>query len=93
VESGGSSEIVARGDVRARKDWREIGRKEGNKQLNSPHFAAIFVVAGGGERRFIRLVDSGRNHWGIHSMVSDPRHIIMSDRHHTIGFGVIEVIA
>jgi hypothetical protein len=44
------------------KDWREVDHKEKNKHLNGRYFTATFAVAGGGECRFIRLVNIGRNH-------------------------------
>jgi hypothetical protein len=43
------------------KSWREVARED-NKQLNSPYYTGTFAVAGGGECRFIRLVNIGRNH-------------------------------
>jgi hypothetical protein len=58
-----------------RKSWREVDHQENNAQLNGWHFTGTFPVAGGGECRFIRLVNIGRNHcrndqlrisdWGI----------------------------
>jgi hypothetical protein len=45
-----------------RKRWRKVAHKEDNKQLNGNRFTATFPVAGGGECRFIRLVNIGRNH-------------------------------
>jgi hypothetical protein len=44
------------------ENWREVAREENNKQLNGSRFTATFAVAGGGEYRFIRLVNIGRNH-------------------------------
>jgi hypothetical protein len=44
--------------------WPEVAREENNKQLNGICFSATFAVAGGGECRFIRLVNIGRNHAG-----------------------------
>jgi hypothetical protein len=44
--------------------WREVARSENNKQLNGKGFTATFPVADGGECRFIRLVNIGRNHFG-----------------------------
>jgi hypothetical protein len=35
-----------------------------NDRLNGKWFTATFAVAGGGECRFIRLVNIGRNHFG-----------------------------
>jgi hypothetical protein len=46
------------------KSWREVAHEEDNKQLNDDYFTATFAVAGGGECRFIRLVNIGRNHSG-----------------------------
>jgi hypothetical protein len=46
------------------ESWREVAREEENKQLNGSWFAATFSVAGGGECRFIRLVNIGRTHSG-----------------------------
>jgi hypothetical protein len=48
--------------------WREVARKEDNEQLNGYLFTATFAVAGGGECRFIRLVNIGRNHMGNDSL-------------------------
>jgi hypothetical protein len=50
------------------KTWREVDHKENNKQLNGAHFTSTFPVAGGGECRFIRLVNIGRNHYGDDSL-------------------------
>jgi hypothetical protein len=46
------------------KKWRQVAREEDNKQLNGSAFTGTFAVAGGGECRFIRLVNVGRNHSG-----------------------------
>jgi hypothetical protein len=46
------------------ENWREVARKEDNDQLNGTCCAATFAVAGGGECRFIRLVNIGRNYDG-----------------------------
>jgi hypothetical protein len=46
------------------ENWREVFREEDNAQLNGPNFTGTFTVAGGGECRFIRLVNIGRNHGG-----------------------------
>jgi hypothetical protein len=46
------------------ENWREVTREEDNKQLNDSRFIGTFPVAGAGERRFIRLVNIGRNHYG-----------------------------
>jgi hypothetical protein len=50
------------GTSKDRKRWRKVAHKEDNKQLNGNSFTATFPVAGGGECRFIRLVNIGRNH-------------------------------
>jgi hypothetical protein len=44
--------------------WQELDRQEDNEQLNGTWFTGTFAVAGGGECRFIRLVNIGRNHFG-----------------------------
>jgi hypothetical protein len=41
--------------------WQEVAHEEDNKQLDGEHFTATFTVAGGGECRFIRLVNIGKN--------------------------------
>jgi hypothetical protein len=46
------------------ESWREVAREEDNKQLNGRNFTSTFAVADGGECRFIRLVNVGRNHRG-----------------------------
>jgi hypothetical protein len=46
------------------ESWWEVARQEGNEQLNGRCFTGTFAVAGGGECRFIRLVNIGRNHFG-----------------------------
>jgi hypothetical protein len=46
------------------ESWREAAREENNTQLNGPFLSGTFPVAGGGEWRFIRLVNIGRNHRG-----------------------------
>jgi hypothetical protein len=46
------------------ENWREVAHEEDNSQLNGRWFTATFAVAGGGECRFIRLVNIGRNHSG-----------------------------
>jgi hypothetical protein len=46
------------------KNWREVAHEEDNEQLNGNWFTATFAVAGGGECRFIRLVNIGRNQQG-----------------------------
>jgi hypothetical protein len=44
------------------KTWREVARKEDHRKFNGPGFTGTFAVAGGGECRFIRLGNIGRNH-------------------------------
>jgi hypothetical protein len=53
------------------KSWREVAREENNKQLNGPNFTGTFPVTDGGECRFIRLVQIGRNHasWGSDTLL------------------------
>jgi hypothetical protein len=46
------------------ENWREVAREENNRQLRGRSFTRTFAVAGGGERRFIWLVNIGRNHFG-----------------------------
>jgi hypothetical protein len=46
------------------ENWREVACEENNWQLNGKHFTGTFPVVGGGECRFIRLVNIGRNHRG-----------------------------
>jgi hypothetical protein len=46
------------------KSWREVAREEDNKQFSGLLFAATFAVPGGGECRFIRLVNIGSNDSG-----------------------------
>jgi hypothetical protein len=46
------------------ENWREVAREEENKQLDGEWFTGTFPVAGGGECRFIRLVNIGRNYAG-----------------------------
>jgi hypothetical protein len=46
------------------KSWRQVDRQEDNEQLNGFLFTGTFAVAGGGECRFIRLVNIGRTHHG-----------------------------
>ena len=50
------------------ENWREVAREEDNGQLNDWGFTATFAVADGGECRFIRLVNIGRNHIGDDSI-------------------------
>jgi hypothetical protein len=50
------------------ESWREVAREEENNQLNGKRFTGTFAVAGGGECRFIRLVNIGRNHRGSDSL-------------------------
>jgi hypothetical protein len=47
------------------ENWREVAREENNERLNGRWFTGTFPVAGGGECRFIRLVNIGRTHYGI----------------------------
>jgi hypothetical protein len=51
------------------ESWQEVAHEEDNKQLNGTYFTATFAVAGGGECRFIRLVNIGRNHWGSDDII------------------------
>jgi hypothetical protein len=44
------------------ESWREVDHRERNEQFNGAYFTGTFAVAGGGECRFIRLVNIGRNH-------------------------------
>jgi hypothetical protein len=46
------------------ENWREVAREEDNVELNGPWLIHTFVVAGGTECRFIRLVNIGSNHRG-----------------------------
>jgi hypothetical protein len=46
------------------QSWREVAREEDTSRLNGEYVSGTFAVAGGGECRFIRLVNIGRNHWG-----------------------------
>jgi hypothetical protein len=46
------------------QNWHEVAREENNKQLNGKFRTGTFGVVGGGECRFIRLVNIGRNHRG-----------------------------
>jgi hypothetical protein len=46
------------------ESWREVAREANNEQLDGPNFTGIFAAADGGEYRFIRLVNIGRNHAG-----------------------------
>jgi hypothetical protein len=50
------------------KIWRKVAHEKPNGQLNGAHFTGTFVVAGGGECHFIRLVNIGRNHHGSDSL-------------------------
>jgi hypothetical protein len=45
------------------ESWREVDHKENSEQLNGANFRGTFAVAGGGECRFIRLVNVGKNHF------------------------------
>jgi hypothetical protein len=60
------------------KNWREVAREEGNTQLNGERFTGTFAVAAGGECRFIRLVNIGRNHFGDDQRVISPWEIFGS---------------
>jgi hypothetical protein len=51
------------------ESWREVAREENDRQLNGPYFTGTFAVAGGGECRFIRLVNIGRSHLGDDQVV------------------------
>jgi hypothetical protein len=51
------------------ESWREVAREEDSNQLNGKLFTGTFPVAGGGECRFIRLVNVGRNHKGNDQLV------------------------
>jgi hypothetical protein len=51
------------------KSWREVAREENNEQLNGEWFTSTFAVTGGGECRFIRLVNIGKNHYGDGQLV------------------------
>jgi hypothetical protein len=46
------------------ENWREVAREEDNGQLSGKWSRGTFAIAGGGECRFIRLVNIGRNHRG-----------------------------
>jgi hypothetical protein len=46
------------------ESWREVAREKNNKQVNGSSFTGTFAVAGGGECRFIWLVNIGKNHSG-----------------------------
>jgi hypothetical protein len=46
------------------ESWWEVAREEDNEQLNGRCSIGTCAVAGGGECRFIRLVNIGRNHLG-----------------------------
>jgi hypothetical protein len=46
------------------ESWREVDHKEDNNQLNGKWLTGTFAVADGGECRFIRLVNIGKNHYG-----------------------------
>jgi hypothetical protein len=50
------------------KNWREVAREENNRQLDGLWFTGTFAVAGGGECRFIRLVNIGRNRQGYDTL-------------------------
>jgi hypothetical protein len=47
------------------KTWQEVAHEKGNnRKFKGYHFTGTFAIAGCGERRFIRLVNIGRNNWG-----------------------------
>jgi hypothetical protein len=46
------------------QSWREVAHEEDNEELNNYLCSGTFPVVGGGECRFIRLVNIGRNHSG-----------------------------
>jgi hypothetical protein len=50
------------------ENWREVDREDYNEQLNGYTFTGTFPVAAGGECRFIRLVNIGRNHGGCNHL-------------------------
>jgi hypothetical protein len=50
------------------ENWRKVAREEDNEQLNGSFLTATFPVADGGECRFIRLVNIGRDHHGSDSL-------------------------
>jgi hypothetical protein len=50
------------------ENWLEVAREEDNNQLNGEYFTATFPVAGGGECRYIRLVNIGSNHTGTDNL-------------------------
>jgi hypothetical protein len=51
------------------ENGREVAREEDNEQLNGSRFTGTFAVADGGESRFIRLVNIGKNHYGDDQIV------------------------
>jgi hypothetical protein len=51
------------------ENWREVAREEDDRQLNGLDFTVTFPVADGGECRFIRLVNIGRNYSGQDNIV------------------------
>jgi hypothetical protein len=46
------------------ENWREVAHEKNNNRLNGSGFTGTFAVADGGECRFIRLVNIGKNHSG-----------------------------
>jgi hypothetical protein len=50
------------------ENWREVAHEEDNSHLNGIYFTGTFAVADGGECRFIRLVNIGRNFFGSDSL-------------------------
>jgi hypothetical protein len=51
------------------KNWREVAREKNNEQLKGPCVIGTFPVAGGGQCRFIRSTNIGRNHYGNNHLV------------------------
>jgi hypothetical protein len=46
------------------KIWSEIAREDSSQPLNGAYVTGTFMGAGGRERRFIRLVNLGKTHFG-----------------------------
>jgi hypothetical protein len=55
-----------------------VERQEGNRKLSGKGFTDTFLVAGGAEYRFIRLVNIGRNHIRGDQFVISARDVIGS---------------
>jgi hypothetical protein len=55
---------VASRDVRGGENWPEVDRKEDSQEPNGDGLTGTFAVAGCGACHFIRLVNTGRNHFG-----------------------------